>query len=231
MSVVGTTHSVMKPPAASRKAGPRLIQRAYKLLFARFGPQHWWPGDTPFEIMVGAILTQNTNWRNVSRAIDNIKEKKLLEPKRLYEHRRLIPSLITPSGFYRLKSRRLTAFLKYFIEQYDADINRMKRVPTARLRRELLSVPGIGQETADSILLYAVKRPVFVVDAYTRRIFSRHGLFDRNPGYEEIRALFERHVPHRPKLYNEYHALIVRCAKEFCKKNEPRCTDCPLNAI
>lgn len=221
----------MKTLPISRKTGPDAILRAYELLFARFGPQHWWPGDTPFEIMVGAILTQNTNWRNVSRALDNIKEKKLLEPKRLYKHRRMIPSLIRPSGFYRLKSKRLTAFLAYYIEQYDADINAIKHAPTARLREELLNIPGIGQETADSILLYAVKRPVFVVDAYTRRIFSRHGLFDRSAGYEEIRFLFERHVPRRLKLYNEYHALIVRCAKELCKKHDPRCPDCPLYAI
>lgn len=203
----------------------------YELLFASFGPQHWWPGDTPFEIMVGAILTQNTNWRNVSRAINNIKEKKLLEPKRLYKHRQMIPALIKPSGFYRLKSRRLTTFLEYFIEHYDADIKNMKRTPTARLRKELLGIAGIGQETADAILLYAVKRPVFIVDAYTRRIFSRHGLFDSNLGYEEIRSLFECHVPRRPKLFNEYHALIVRCAKEFCRKHDPRCSDCPLRTI
>jgi endonuclease-3 related protein len=214
-----------------RKSKRDLILQAYELLFAHFGPQHWWPGDTPFEIMVGAILTQNTNWRNVRHAIENIKKKKLLEPKQLYKHRRTIPSLIKPSGFYRLKSRRLTAFLKYYIAQYDADMSAMKRVPTARLRSQLLDVPGIGPETADSILLYAVRRPVFVVDAYTRRIFSRHGLFDTDPGYEEISSLFERHVPRRLKVYSEYHALIVRCAKDFCRKHDPRCTDCPLYAV
>ena len=221
----------MMSPATPRKKSRDLIRWVYELLFASFGPQHWWPGDTPFEIMVGAILTQNTNWRNVSRAIENIKAKKLLEPKRLYKHRRMIPALIKPSGFYRLKSRRLSAFLEYFIEQYDADINSMKRMPTARLRKELLGVTGIGQETADSILLYAVRRPVFVVDAYTRRIFSRHDLFNNKLGYERIRSLFECHMPRSPKLYNEYHALIVRCAKEFCRKHDPRCTDCPLHAV
>ncbi len=205
------------------------MMQMYETLYEAYGPQHWWPGDTAFEVMIGAILTQNTNWRNVSRALENIKEKRLLEPKRLYKHRRMVPTLIKPSGFYRLKSRRLVAFLEYFIENYDGDINNMKGMRTAQLRKELLGIPGIGNETADSILLYAHKRPVFVVDAYTRRIFSRHGVFDYNLAYDEIRTLFESHLPRSAKLYNEYHALIVRCGKEFCKKHEPRCTDCPLH--
>jgi endonuclease-3 related protein len=200
----------------------------YNALHTTFGPQHWWPGETAFEVIVGAILTQNTNWQNVSRAIENIREKKLLEPKVLYKHRRLVPRLIKPSGFYRLKTKRLIAFLEYFIKKYDGDINRMKGIPTLRLRKEFLDIPGIGYETADSILLYANKRTIFVVDAYTRRIFSRHGVFDHDLPYEEIRSLFESHIPRRVRLFNEYHALIVRCGKEFCRKHEPRCSDCPL---
>ncbi len=196
-----------------------------------FGPQHWWPGETPFEIMIGAILTQNTNWRNVSKAIDNIKNEGLLHPKELLKHRRMIPKLIRSSGFYKLKSKRLISFLEYFVTNYDGEINRMNETKTDVLRSELLSIPGIGYETADSILLYANGRPIFVVDAYTRRIFSRHRFFEYNRPYDEIRHIFESSLPQDVQLYNEYHALLVKLGKEFCKKNEPLCSTCPLRTI
>jgi endonuclease-3 related protein len=181
--------------------------------------------------MVGAILTQNTNWRNVGKAIENIKEKKLLDPHHLLKHRRMIQTLIKPSGFYRLKSKRLISFLEYFIKNYKGDVQCMQTKKTEMLRNELLNIPGIGYETADSILLYAQKRPIFVVDAYTRRIFSRHGVFDYDKPYDEIRTFFESNLPRSARLYNEYHALLVRVGKEFCRKHEPRCDACPLRTV
>ncbi|UCG92370.1 MAG: hypothetical protein JSV97_01265 [candidate division WOR-3 bacterium] len=208
-----------------------LIQRIYKLLYTTFGPQHWWPGDTPFEIMVGAILTQNTNWRNVITAMNNIKKAGLLDPKKLLKHRRSIPRLIRPSGFYRLKTKRLFAFLRYYVNNYNGNTKNVKSQTTEILRTELLAIPGIGHETADSILLYAFVRPVFVIDIYTRRIFSRHNIFDYGLSYDAARTIFENHLPKRVQLYNEYHALLVKLGKEYCKKNEPLCTTCPLRNL
>jgi endonuclease-3 related protein len=200
----------------------------YKNLYRQYGPQHWWPGDSPFEIMVGAILTQNTNWQNVVRALDNINEKRWMDARILYAHRRSIARLVRPSGFYRLKSQRLIAFLDYFIGEYNGKIKAMKKKRTTTLRRELLSIPGIGFETADSILLYALGRPIFVVDAYTRRIGSRHGMFDYDTPYEDIRNFFEISLPKRASIYNELHALLVKVGKDLCKKNEPLCDSCPV---
>jgi endonuclease-3 related protein len=214
-----------------RKNDFRLLLTIYKILYNSFGPQNWWPGDSPFEIMIGAILTQNTNWRNVSKAIDNIKGARLLEPKRLLKHRRMIPRLIRPSGFYKLKSQRLIGFLNYYVKTYQGFIKKMDRQKTEILRRELLQITGIGNETADAILLYALSRPVFVVDAYTRRIFSRHNIFHYHMRYDEIRSFFEKHLPHNVHLYNEYHALLVKLGKEYCKKTKPLCDVCPMRNI
>lgn len=209
----------------------RLISKIYKTLYRFFGPQHWWPGDTPFEVMLGAILTQNTNWQNVKRAIANIKRANLLAPKKLLKNRRRIPELIKPSGFYKLKSKRLIKFLEMYVKHYNGDVKNFKGKKTKEIREELLAIPGIGYETADSILLYALNQPVFVVDAYTRRIFTRHNVFDNNPGYDEIRLLFENNLPRDTKLFNEYHALLVKLGKEYCKKNEPKCNICPVRDI
>lgn len=209
----------------------KLLLAIYHRLFNKFGPQYWWPGDSPFEIMVGAILTQNTNWQNVEKAINNIKREKLLNPEKLLKNMDRIPDLIKPSGFYRLKSKRLIAFLKCFVDNYDGDIANLKDRDTEFIRKELLSIPGIGYETADSILLYALKRPVFVVDAYTRRMLSRHKLINQDAHYDEVKKLFEDNLFKDTQLYNEYHALIVKLGKEFCKKNEPLCNICPLFSI
>ncbi len=214
-----------------KPADNKILDKIYRSLFTTFGPQHWWPGDSPFEIMVGAILTQNTNWQNVEKAIDNIKKARLLNPHRLLQNRDRIPYLIRPSGFYKLKSRRLISFLKYFVEGYDGKVENFHKKETEFLRDELLSIPGIGPETADSILLYALNRPVFVVDAYTRRILTRHKLISINADYEEIRKFFEDNLRKDVQLYNEYHALLVRVGKEFCKKNVPLCDNCPLYHI
>lgn len=208
-----------------------LLLNIYHCLFNKFGPQHWWPGDSPFEIMIGAILTQNTNWKNVEKAINNIKKEKLLNPKKLLKNLDRIPDLIKPSGFYRLKSKRLIAFLEHFVDNYEGNIANFEGRDTEVIRKELLSIPGIGYETADSILLYALGRPVFVVDAYTRRILSRHKLIAQDAHYDEIKRLFEDNLIGDTQLYNEYHALIVRLGKEFCKKNEPLCNICPVFGI
>jgi endonuclease-3 related protein len=214
-----------------RKEDPRLFLTIYKILYNTFGPQDWWPGDSPFEIMIGAILTQNTNWRNVNKAINNIKGAGLLESKKLLKHKRMIPHLIRPSGFYKLKSQRLISFLNYYIKTYQGSIEKMNRQKTEILRRELLHISGIGNETADAILLYALSRPVFVIDTYTRRIFSRHKIVDYHLPYDEIRYFFEINLPEDVQLYNEYHALLVKLGKEYCKKNKPLCDTCPIQDI
>lgn len=215
----------------SKKLFSRCLTDIYDILLRLYGAQQWWPGDTPFEIMTGAVLTQNTNWLNVSKAIGNIKRAGLLDPKELLMNRKKVAHLIKPSGFYRLKSKRLLALCDYFVTRYKADIKRMKRRNLKYLRHELLSINGIGMETADSILLYALDRPVFVVDAYTRRIFSRHGYFAYNDPYDKIRRLFEYNLPRKSEIYNELHALLVKLGRTKCKKNEPLCNTCPLQHI
>jgi endonuclease-3 related protein len=181
--------------------------------------------------MVGAILTQNTNWHNVSIAIDRIKNAGLMHPKRMLAHHRRIPALIKPAGFYRAKSRYLLAFVKYYIEYYDGNIEKISSRKMNILRKELLALPGIGYETADSILLYALGKRIFVVDAYTRRVLSRHRLIDRDASYENIRNTIQQDLPSRKRLFNEYHALLVRVGKTYCRKNDPLCNACPLGAM
>ena len=221
----------MTATSGSKLYFSKYFLRIYTTLYKTFGPQQWWPGDTPFEVMVGAILTQNTNWRNVSKAIDNIKKVRLLEPKKLLKHHQMIPQLIKPSGFYKLKSQRLINFLEYFVKNYKGNIRNFKGKRTEAIRKGFLSITGIGHETADSILLYALNRPIFVIDTYTRRIFSRHNIFAADLFYDEIRHILETNLPKNVQLYNEYHALIVKLGKEYCKKNEPLCSICPLHAV
>ncbi|MBN2373448.1 endonuclease III domain-containing protein [bacterium] len=205
--------------------------RIYHLLFKRFGPQRWWPGETPFEVVVGAILTQNTAWTNVARAIHNLKNAGCLEPQSLYQidiYR--LSELIRPSGYYNIKGRRLKVFIDHLFESHEGNLERMFGQETNILREELLGIKGIGPETADSIMLYAANKPVFVVDAYTKRIFSRHGFFPVTWGYNVVQSFFMDFLPHNIKIYNEYHALIVRLAKEHCKK-KPVCFKCPLEDL
>jgi len=178
---------------------------------------------------VGAILTQNTNWGNVEKAIINIKRHNLLTPGKLYRMPLgKMASLIRPAGYYNIKARRLKNFLGFVFDRYKGNINKMLGTRTDILRRQLLSVNGIGPETADSILLYALNKPVFVVDAYTKRIFSRHKLIKDGSSYAEVQDLFMRKLRPDLKLFNEYHALLVRLGKEFCLKNKRRCRLCPL---
>ncbi len=210
----------------------RRINLIYRRLHSFFGIQRWWPADTPFEVMVGAILTQNTNWLNVEKAINNLKKRKLLKPHALYRlpHKRLA-CLIRPAGSYNIKAKRINNFLKFFINNYGADAKKMSGVDTLSLRQQLLSVNGVGPETADSILLYALDKPVFVVDAYTKRILLRHHLIGEDASYDKIQNLFMKNLKFEVKLFNEYHALLVKLGKEFCLKNKPRCDLCPLKSI
>jgi endonuclease-3 related protein len=210
---------------------PNRLLNIYNILLDHFGPQHWWPGDTPFEVMVGAVLTQNTNWTNVSRAIDNLKEAGLLTPGALAAlPEEILAQHIRPAGYFNLKAGRLHNLLA-LITEYEGGLDGLFAEDTASLRTLLLSVRGIGPETADSILLYAAERPVFVVDAYTHRILSRHALIAEEADYYEIQETFLDELPEDTALFNEYHALLVRLGKEFCKKSTPRCPDCPLDGI
>ena len=213
---------------SGKNIGKRL-KSIYTALFKAFGPQHWWPGDTPFEMMVGAVLTQNTAWSNVEKAIANLKQERLLTPQRLKD----VPpgklaSLIRPSGYYNIKAKRLSHLLAFIMNHHHGNLKKMLAGEPGELRKKLLQVNGIGPETADSIILYAAEKPVFVVDAYTRRIFSRHGLVLESAGYHEVQQIFMQHLPQDVRLYNEYHALIVRLGKDYCKKSKPRCAECPL---
>jgi endonuclease-3 related protein len=207
------------------------LTEIYQLLYDAFGPQHWWPGETPFEIMIGAILTQNTSWANVEKAITNLKSTEQLGPRQL-EHIGFseLASLIRPAGYYNIKAARVKNFVNWLFEEYDGELEGIKSVDTDRLRQELLGVKGIGRETADSILLYALDRPIFVVDAYTARIAVRHGLIEPGADYEQLRELFQSNLPQDIQLFNEYHALLVRAGKEFCKP-KARCPGCPLEKL
>ena len=221
----------MPTPALDPSESHDGLQRIYLILRDTYGPQHWWPGDSPFEIMIGAVLTQHTAWPNVERAIARLRSRNLLDPERLWIRRRILPVLIRSTGYYRQKSRRLLGLISYLMARVRSDTANFRGIPTRRIRTELLALHGIGPETADAILLYALGRPVFVIDAYTRRIFSRHRFFAPDRPYEEIRALFEKHLPRRPALFNEYHALIVRLGKDACRKHEPLCHRCPLRRL
>jgi endonuclease III related protein len=210
----------------STTACTRALQGIYRRLFHAFGPQHWWPGDTPLEIAVGAFLTQNTAWTNAEKAIAVLRSRRLLSLKRLA---RLSPvelaPLIRSAGFHNIKAVRLTAFLGWLKKSGGLAV--LNRMPTPELRTQLLARHGVGPETADSILLYALSRPVFVVDAYTRRILSRNGLIAGDEPYESLRSTFESSLPHSARLYNEYHALLVHLAKVNCR-SRPLCNSCPL---
>ena len=205
---------------------------AYRLLYDHFGPQSWWPGDSPFEIMVGAILTQNTNWANVQKAIDNLKLEGLLNYQSLSQLAAdEIAQYIRPAGYYNLKAQRLKNLLDMVTRCYNGDLAAFLADDLGTARENLLAVKGIGPETADSILLYACGHPVFVVDMYTHRVFSRHNMVEEETDYPSIQDVFLANLPQDKQLYNEFHALIVRVAAKFCKKTKPLCADCPLNGL
>ncbi len=207
------------------------LRTIYEKLYAFYGPQYWWPGDTPFEMTVGAILTQNTNWANVEKAIDNLKVHDVMNSRALHKlPLQTLAALIRPSGYYNIKAKRIRAFLNFLFEKYGGSVGRMKTDETRTLRKELLAINGIGPETADSILLYALEKPVFVIDAYTRRIFSRHDIIDANVRYDEYQDFFHCELDQDVHLFNEYHALLVRVGKEYCR-TERRCERCPLSVL
>jgi endonuclease-3 related protein len=207
------------------------LNQIYKLLLKAYGPQKWWPAESSLEVMVGAVLTQNTNWQGVERAIANLKRVNLLDPHKL----KAIPTeelsrLIKPAGYFNLKARRLKNLIGMVVEAYGGDLTAMGQMETAQLRQELLLVNGVGPETADSILLYAFHRPIFVVDTYTYRVTSRHGLIEEEANYQALQDLFMEHLPLDLDMFNEYHALLVRVGKHHCKR-KARCEGCPLEPL
>ncbi len=207
------------------------LLRMYRLLYDAYGPQQWWPADSPFEVVVGAILTQSTSWKNVERAIANLKRYQALSPQALHTISvQKLAALIRPAGYFRQKARKLKAFVEHLWIHHHGNLKKMLAQPTEELRAELLSIWGIGPETADSILLYAAHKPIFVVDAYTKRIFSRLGLVSSDISYGELQKLFMRRLPKSAQLFNEYHALIVRHGKEVCRP-KPLCARCPLARV
>src|SRR3989344_8406047 len=205
------------------------LSEVYRKLHTAHGPQHWWPGDSVFEIMVGAVLTQNTAWTNVEKAIVNLKNAKALTPEAIVKapHRQLA-GWLKPSGYFNIKARRLKAMCRWLIAQ--GGTRKLAKFSTHDLRAALIAVYGIGPETAADIVLYAFNRPVFVIDAYTRRIFSRLGLIKGEEGYETLRHLFEHALKPGASLFNEYHALIVKPGKDFCRAR-PWCTACCLRPV
>ncbi len=205
--------------------------RIYTLLHERFGPMGWWPAETPFEVVIGAILTQNTSWKNVEKAIENLKALGPLTPRMLLDlPEKDLQEAIRPSGYFRLKAGRLRNFLRMLEEGYSGRIESLFDLPTDHLREVLLGVSGIGPETADSILLYAAERPVFVIDAYTIRIFCRHRLLPEETTYAEAQEWVMGHLPADVRLFNEYHALLVAAGKTYCRPR-PRCEGCPLEGF
>jgi endonuclease-3 related protein len=201
------------------------------------GPQRWWPARTPFEVCVGAVLTQNTAWTNVERAIANLRHAEALSPRGLLGlPRPALARLLRPAGSFNVKERRLRSFVRFLAEGFGGSVARMRRQELEPLRARLLGVHGVGRETADSILCYAAEKPIFAVDAYTRRVFSRHGWIRGDEDYDEIRALVERDwaglpAARRTRDFNEFHALLVALGKDFCRPRNPRCATCPLRPL
>ena len=257
---MGPSNVSITSPRYFKRAQKKLILY-YQRLFEYYGPQYWWPAvgshqalpgaaagsgsiggaiapdgppdskASPLEVIVGAILTQNTAWRNVERAIENLKREGLLNPEAL--HRISVPKLallIRPSGYFNIKTERLKAFIRFLFEEYEGLLEKMFQEGPSVLRQKLLNIKGIGPETADSILLYAGGVPVFVVDAYTHRILYRHGIYNRKMNYHDIQARFVASLPQDLKLYGEYHALMVRVGKEYCRR-QPHCRGCPLEGF
>jgi endonuclease-3 related protein len=213
---------------AGDKYTAQYLREVYKKLYTHFGPQHWWPANSAFEVIIGAILTQNTAWVNVQKAITRLNKERLLDPKRLYRiNQATLAEIIRPCGYYNIKATRIKIFLRFLFNNFKGNLSSLFKLDLITLREKLLTIKGIGPETADSILLYAAKKPIFVVDAYTKRFLWRHKVIRKQANYQQIQSLFEENLPRRLRLFNEYHALIVRLAKDFCRK-KPLCNICPL---
>ena len=203
----------------------------FHLLLDHYGPRHWWPAETKLEMMVGAVLTQNTNWKNVEKAVENLKQKKLISVKALYSiDIAMLAQEIRPAGYYNVKANRLKNLIYFIVDHYDGNVNKLSSDEVQALRQGLLSVNGIGPETADSILLYAANHPVFVIDAYTHRILYRHNIIADQATYQEMQELFMDNLPADSALFNEFHALIVEAGKDYCRKKS-LCGECPLNSL
>jgi endonuclease-3 related protein len=209
-----------------------LVNEFYSTLYAHYGAQRWWPASSRFEVIVGAILTQNTNWKNVEKAIRNLKGAKLLNPKAIYSAANNdlaeLALLIRPAGYFNVKAKRLKNFLDSLFDDFGGSLTKLFNREQDELRRVLLKVNGIGPETADSIILYAAEKPAFVIDAYTHRILRRHGLSTKGASYHELQELFLSSLTPDVQMFNEYHALIVMIGKDFCKTRAPLCKECPL---
>lgn len=213
-----------------KKTGKKL-RTIYQTLYKAIGPRHWWPGDTPFEVIVGAILTQNTSWKNVETAIKALKENRLLDPVKLLKvDEGILANTIKSSGFFNIKAKRIKHFIRFLFEHYQGSLENMFSEKLTPLREKLLTINGIGPETADSILLYAGGKPIFVVDAYTKKILVRHHLIAKAAGYGETQALFMENLEEDVSMFNEYHALLVYIGKYFCKRI-PVCENCPMRGL
>jgi endonuclease-3 related protein len=227
----------MRKTVATRPSPARQLRRAYRLMLAHFGHQHWWPGETPFEVCVGAILTQNTNWTNVARAITRLKDAGLLQPRPLYAlSEAKLAELLRPTGYFNVKARRLRAFLRVLVEEFDGDLKRLFAGQTAAVRERLLAIHGIGPETADSMLLYAGEHLSFVIDSYTKRIFERHGWGGSPATYESFKRLCESALRQKPRAerldyWQDYHAQLVMVGNQFCRPRQPDCRSCPLKTL
>lgn len=207
------------------------VQDAFDRLLQRYGPQHWWPGEGPFEILVGTVLVQNTNWRNVEKAIDNLREAGVMTPEKLFAlDPEELSELIRPAGYYQVKTKRLRNLLRLVVDRYDGSLEEMFAGNMHALREELLGVNGVGPETADCILLYVGNFPKFIADGYAMRVAARHGWIEFEADYHGLQDFFESRLPAEAPLYNEYHALLVKVGKEHCK-TKPICSGCPLEEL
>lgn len=220
---------MLTPSSQTDGSAARALRRYYRRLHRHFGQQHWWPARTRLEMILGAYLTQNASWSNVEKALGNLRRARALSAAKLVRlPARRLAKLLRPAGYFRQKTRFVRSFVKHLERNYGGSVARLLRRPAPELRTELLSLPGIGPETADSVLLYAGGHPVFVVDAYTRRILGRHHLAPRDARYEELQEFFHRHLPPQTKLFNEFHALLVATGKNYCHRQNPDCPACPL---
>lgn len=229
VSTLGPLHCGTASKGSEHLRSVPPLEEYYDSLLAALGPQNWWPARKPFTVIVGAILTQGTAWTNVERALENLRREQMLSIRAIENiPLRRLARAIRPSGYFRQKAKKLKAFMRFLQDEYGGSLARMFRTPTGELRGKLLHVHGIGPETADAILLYAGGHPSFVVDAYTKRILLRHGWIGEKASYGEVQSLFDRNIPREVARYNEYHALIVRVAKNWCNAREAHCSECPL---
>ncbi len=208
------------------------IKRIYDLLNEHFGDLGWWPAESPFEVIVGAVLTQNTSWANVEKAIKRLKDEGLMRPSKMAEaDTGVLSRAIRPAGYFRVKARRLKEMSRFIMKECGGKLDRLGREDILCLRERLLGVNGVGPETADSILVYALGKPVFVVDAYTKRVFSRHGITGEDASYADIQRMVHDNVPLKVRTMNQFHALLVETGKRYCRKRSPKCGECPLGGL